>query len=196
VRYDSVAELLDSLGPQTPSSAALILRDRKGPHGQEVGLCNDLSINQAIAHHSVIFQPAKMKIWVSTGPWQFGKYVCYDLGKVFSDTLDFHKEIISDTLPRDPAMDNGIVDRIFRYREMTRRIQADSCVTMDFVDAYGDVNPDYYGTWLNIGDWLQSKGKDPCAMWQKALTLPMKKSESEAIRSKIEKYQKKNGKTS
>ena len=34
--------------------------------GAELGLANEMAINQFSAHHSVIFQPEKKLMWVST----------------------------------------------------------------------------------------------------------------------------------
>lgn len=82
-RYRRVQQLLDSLGSIDYLKAAAVLRDIRGVDGEDVGYCNDLSINQMLAMHSVIFKPAEKKIWVSTSPWQFGKFVCFDLDEVF-----------------------------------------------------------------------------------------------------------------
>ena len=82
-RYRRVQQLLDSLGTIDYLKAAAVLRDIRGVDGEDVGYCNDLSINQMLAMHSVIFKPAEKKIWVSTSPWQFGKFVCFDLDEVF-----------------------------------------------------------------------------------------------------------------
>ena len=84
-RYRRVQQLLDSLGSIDYLKAAAVLRDIKGVDGEDVGYCNDLSINQMLAMHSVIFKPAEKKIWVSTSPWQFGKFVCFDLDEVFGE---------------------------------------------------------------------------------------------------------------
>mgnify|MGYP004459384839 CR=1 FL=1 len=84
-RYRRVQQLLDSLGTIDYLKAAAVLRDIRGIDGEDVGYCNDLSINQMLAMHSVIFKPAEKKIWVSTSPWQFGKFVCFDLDEVFGE---------------------------------------------------------------------------------------------------------------
>lgn len=84
-RYRRVQQLLDSLDTIDYLKAAAVLRDIRGVDGEDVGYCNDLSINQMLAMHSVIFKPAEKKIWVSTSPWQFGKFVCFDLDEVFGE---------------------------------------------------------------------------------------------------------------
>ena len=76
---------LEQLLGQNPKmnclKAAQILRDQLGMNNKNIGLTNEKSINQLIAHHSVIIKPADGLMWVSTQPFQLGKYSCYDLNK-------------------------------------------------------------------------------------------------------------------
>ena len=83
-RYQRLSELLEANGKNTVQKTVNILRDRKGLGGQDIGLGNEKAINQLIAHHSIIFEPDKLMVWVSTAPWQLGEYVAYDLKKVFA----------------------------------------------------------------------------------------------------------------
>ena len=55
---------------------------------KDLGMGNQLSVNQLIAHHSIVFKPTQQLVWVSTAPYQLGKFVAYDLKKVFSLTKD------------------------------------------------------------------------------------------------------------
>ena len=66
------------------SDAAAILRNRHGKDDRDLGMGNPLAVNQLIAHHAVIFKPEQLLVWVSTSPYQLGKFVAYDLNKVFS----------------------------------------------------------------------------------------------------------------
>ncbi|MBZ0097929.1 MAG: C45 family peptidase, partial [Taibaiella sp.] len=83
-RYKRLQELMAGNYPLTPQKMADILRDRKGLGNADIGNGNEKAVNQLIAHHSVIFQPDSLRMWVSTGNWQLGEYICYDLRKVFA----------------------------------------------------------------------------------------------------------------
>jgi isopenicillin-N N-acyltransferase like protein len=82
-RNDRVVQLLERNGKNSVGKTASILRNQLGLNDSNIGLGNEKSINQLIAHHGIIFQPEKKLVWVSTSPWQLGKFVCYDLNKVF-----------------------------------------------------------------------------------------------------------------
>ena len=81
-------------------------------------------MNQSIAHHSVIFKPATLQMWISTSPWQGGAFVCYDLGAILrnpdpaAELYDAALEIPSDTayLARD-------YPRVVAYRQLGARIR-------------------------------------------------------------------------
>lgn len=107
-RYRRVQQLLDSLGTIDYLKAAAVLRDIRGVDGEDVGYCNDLSINQMLAMHSVIFKPAEKKIWVSTSPWQFGKFVCFDLDEVFGDEGLSSRDVRGDGLSDSAAHFIGV----------------------------------------------------------------------------------------
>lgn len=119
-RYQRLQELMDRSYPLTPQKIADILRDRRGLKDADIGEGNEKAVNQLIAHHSVIFQPDSLRMWVSTQPWQLGTYVCYDLKKIFAlKGLQQDREI-ADTL-RNIAPDTFLRTDHFRqflvYRE-------------------------------------------------------------------------------
>jgi isopenicillin-N N-acyltransferase-like protein len=82
-RYNRLMELLNANGKNTVQKTIAILRDQKGMHGENIGMGNEKAINQLMSHHSIVFEPKKLLVWVSTSPWQLGEYVAYDLKKVF-----------------------------------------------------------------------------------------------------------------
>jgi len=97
-RFERVAELLGRQRKNSILKSASILRNQLGLKDQDIGLGNEKSINQLVAHHGIIFQPEKRLVWISTAPWQLGKFVCYDLNKIFSYKPSANEEIYESTL--------------------------------------------------------------------------------------------------
>lgn len=192
-RFARLQELLAREAPVTPSKAADILRDRRGLHDAELGLTNELALNQLIAHHSVIFQPGRLRMWVSTDPWQCGKYVAYDLRKVFSDTLDYRREITSGEIPADAFLQTAEYQDALRYKKLTPIVHAHirhrQRLTADTLGMYEACNPHFYYTHRLLGDYYERVEKDAArarACWQKALGLPIPHlEEKEALQKKI-----------
>jgi hypothetical protein len=60
-----------------------VLRDQKGIGGENLGLGNEMAMNQLLAHHSVIFSPEEKIMWVSSPPNVLGAYMAYNLNTVF-----------------------------------------------------------------------------------------------------------------
>jgi isopenicillin-N N-acyltransferase-like protein len=92
-RYNRVEELLHNDHKNNVEKTISILRNQKGLEDSDIGLGNEKAINQLIAHHGIVFQPDKKLVWVSTAPWQLGKFVCYDLNKVFKLEMTANTEI-------------------------------------------------------------------------------------------------------
>ena len=102
-RYQRLKELLSRASVNSVRNTAEILRDQKGINDKDIGLGNEKAINQLVAHHSVIFEPEKRRMWISTSPWQLGKLICYDMDKVFSYEAKINEEIYETelTIPAD-----------------------------------------------------------------------------------------------
>ena len=189
-----MTELLDKNKPLDVKKAASILRDTKGSGDKEIGLTNEMAINQFIAHHSVIFKPEQRIIWVSTHPWQMGRYVAYDLNKIFGEDTDFRKEIYSPeyTIPEDSLIHGEVFSNLLTYKELTKDIKAKtkekSSVSPGILNKYEASNPEYYHMYEIVGDYYLSQGEIEKAKdyWQKALTKEIPKvSEKERIEKKI-----------
>ena len=102
-RYKRLQELLQEKEKNTVQNTVSILRDRKGLHDANIGMGNEKALNQLIAHHSIIFEPEKLLVWVSTSPWQLGEFVAYDLNKIFAmNGLQENHEIYDSTLTIAP----------------------------------------------------------------------------------------------
>lgn len=193
-RYDRLVELIAENSPMNPTNSAKALRDRKGIQNQELGLTNELAINQLIAHHSVIFKPEEKIMWVSTSPWQLGKYVAYDLNKIFSDSIDFRGEIYSKeyTIAEDSILHTPLYKDIITFKRLTpyikKRTKKEESVSIDSLQIYERSNSEYYYTLEVLGDYYNSQQQSSKAnnYWKAALTKALPKlAEKERIQKKL-----------
>ena len=192
-RQARLDELLSDNLPVDPSKAASILRNRFGEEGKEIGLTNEKAINQFIAHHSVIFEPAKRLMWVSTAPWQLGEYVAYDLNKIFAHPADTGElRIDSLSLPADTLLDSPVYRQLLTYKNLAKDIRHSigSHTPLDeaLLDEFIASNPEFYYSWQLVGDYYQAFGAEDRAIlsWQTALTKEIPKEEERtALQEKI-----------
>ncbi len=180
-RYKRVKELIDEKMPLDHLKTATILRDQKGIAGADIGMGNEKAINQLIAHHSVIFIPEKRLVWVSTQPYQLGKYVAYDLNKIFDNYrgLDEHIEIYSKELeiPADSFLFSGQFQKFQTFRELKNIIinktpdrktdNVDDSLVRDLIAS----NPMYFLSYSLAGDYYKSKKQyaQAAAFYEQAL---------------------------
>ncbi|MDR0892949.1 MAG: C45 family peptidase [Mediterranea sp.] len=197
-RFARIRELLQEQHPIDVPKAAFILRNRQGTAGADLGMGNELAVNQLIAHHSVIFQPERRMMWVSTSPWQCGPYVAYDLNHIFADSVDFHHEIAlpQAVLPADAFLQSSAYPRFLAYRKLTSllrgAIRQKTRVSRKDLDYYLSTNPRLYHPYEVVGDYYEAIGQPAKAIdyWTEALTKPMKPQEADNLQRKIEKAKK------
>lgn len=203
-RFARLEELINENMPIDASKAASILRNHKGLQDADLGLANEMVINQFIAHHSVIFQPEKRLMWVSTSPWQCGKYVAYDLNKIFNDTINLQHEIYSSnlTIPADEFTETPEFQHLLTYKKLTplllKKIRKKEKIEEHVLKTYEASNPSLYYVYEVMGDYYEAmqQPQQAIAYWQKALKKPIPKlQEKERIQQKIQK-QSKDGKES
>lgn len=101
-RFERVEELLRGQKKNSVVKTASILRDQHGANDKDIGMGNEKVINQLVAHHGIIFQPEKGLVWVSTAPWQLGKFVCYNLNKIFTYKPSKNEEVYENALTIPP----------------------------------------------------------------------------------------------
>lgn len=193
-RFARLQELLKHNAPLDATKAAAVLRDHKGLANSELGLTNEMAINQFIAHHSVIFQPEKRLMWVSTSPWQCGAYVAYDLSKIVSDTVDFQTEITTaaEMIPADAFLHEAGYRQVIAYKKMVplihEAIKKQIPLSKASLKSFEQCNPAYYHTYELLGDYHNALKQQDEAIkcWQKALTFPIpKQNEKIRIQQKI-----------
>jgi isopenicillin-N N-acyltransferase like protein len=156
-RYERVQQLLALDKKNSVNKTASLLRNQKGLQDENIGMGNEKLVNQLVAHHGIIFQPEKKLVWISTAPWQLGKFVCYDLNKVFSLKMDQNTEIqeIDKTIPADSFLltkDYQNYLKFARYRfpfYPKTDLQPDSLVKW---------NPQSYHAYMLAGDRCMENG--------------------------------------
>jgi hypothetical protein len=187
-RYQRLIELMNQHKPMTPQKAATILRDYKGIGNSDIGLTNEKAMNQFIAHHSIIFEPKKRLVWVSTSPWQEGAYICYDLNQVFLNSTSRNPLYQSQlTIEADTFINTAAFHQLTSYLFLEQQ-------HMNHIDISPSqivgVNPRYYDAYRIAGDVYVKLGKTDSAklMYQKALTLEIAtENERAQLNEKIEK---------
>jgi hypothetical protein len=193
-RYKHLTELLNHNGKNTVQKTVDILRNTKGINGANIGLGNEKAINQFIAHHSIVFEPQKLRVWVSTSPWQLGQFVCYDLKKVFAMRgMKKDHEIIDSslTIAPDTFLNSPRYKKFVAYRNIARRIDDGKTANLDSLIAD---DPQYYNAYIIAGDYSFKRRQFNKALhfYQTALTKVIATKEEEtSVKQKIIKCQKK-----
>ncbi|MCD4665945.1 MAG: choloylglycine hydrolase [Bacteroidales bacterium] len=161
-RFKRVQELLDKYPKISVSNIAEILRDQKGLKDLNIGMGNEKAINQLIAHHSVIFIPAKKLVWISVGPFQLGEYVCYDLNKIFTTfSIPEKRTEIYETamsIPADSFLYSEDYQNFIKFKEISKLIQIsiDDNENIIFPDKnYISTNPEFFKTYSLLGDYYK-----------------------------------------
>jgi hypothetical protein len=150
--------------PLSISDAAFILRDRAGLDGRNIGMGNEKAMNQLIAHHSVIFEPARRLVWVSTSPWQLGAYKCFDLNKIFHNFAALNQgvdiEFKVKEIPPDIFLKSPDYEAFCEYKSMRRIIQENiknKCLLpgeRSFISAFIHTNPEYFESYYLVGEYF------------------------------------------
>jgi hypothetical protein len=191
-RYERLQQLVQQNEGLTPVKAAQILRDRSGLNGADIGNGNEKALNQLIAHHSIIFMPEQLKVWVSTNPWQLGTYVCYDLNKVFALKGLKQSREIADTvfnIPADTFLQTKAYTDFVQFRALKHHVMQHKPVQPELLV---QLNPQYYDAWRLAGDAAVQQNQRDAAMryYQTALTKEIATvPERKSIEEKIKKLQ-------
>lgn len=173
-RFNRLTQLINQYPKISVADAAAILRNQKGMDGKDIGMGNEKALNQLIAHHSVIFKPAHLQVWVSTNPFQLGQYICYDLNKVFAEApaLKVNKELYEKQLniPADSFLYSQSYKKFVAYKQMREALkylhkqkmnyEIDSKNIFNFINC----NPEYYETYFLLGNFFADKNNKEQAL--------------------------------
>jgi hypothetical protein len=180
-RYDRLQELLARTPKLDYQSMAAILRDQRGKGDRNIGMGNEKAMNQLIAHHSIIFQPEKLRFWISTQPFQLGKYVCYDLNKIFASApgkKDNSESYEADlTIAADTFLLTQDWKNFLRYKELKEEVkQALKTKNPDLdnskISELMRLNPENWESYYWAGQYYKAKHENQRAVvfFDQALT--------------------------
>jgi hypothetical protein len=180
-RYRKMLEDITWKKPIDVMGMAEILRDRTGMNHASIGMGNEKAVNQLIAHHSIIFEPEKLLVWVSDGPWQVGGYTCYDLVKIFHNFAGLRQRTeISEqnrSIPPDSFLNSADYTHFNRFREMRKEMKKVSRpgektnLQCSYICELIGTNPDFFEVYSLAGDYYYSKNQPDSAAgyYRKAL---------------------------
>ncbi len=173
-RFMHLTQLIENTPKVTVTDAAAMMRNRNGLDEKNIGLGNEKSLNQLIAHHSVIFKPAKMQVWISTNPFQLGQYVCYDLNTFFAEApgLKTKKELYKKELniPADSFLFSNEFKKFNAYKQMRTLFNFIKKYNLTYniddktINNFINCNPEYFETYVLLGDYYSSQKNNETAL--------------------------------
>ncbi len=148
-RYSRLTELVQQKERLNPQKVAEILRDTEGLGNEKLGFGNEKALNQLLAHHAVIFSPEKRLVWVSSGPYQLGEMICYDLNKIFSENPDGKSLATPEfNIARDVFADSREFQNYETYRKMDRTVDDaianEKEIPEEQLEQYRNMNPELW----------------------------------------------------
>lgn len=198
-RFKRVEELIKQNPGLNVNSVAEILRDQKGLNDKNIGMGNEKAINQLIAHHSIIFKPEELKVWISTSPFQLGEFVCYDLNKVFNQFKGIKEhQVITEpeyTIPADSFLNTINYGNFNRFKEIRNQIQHSIKINKQIEGEESlfnkliELNPEFFETYVYLGDYYNHFKivNKAILAYKKALTKEIPNMyQAENIQSKID----------
>ncbi len=167
-RFKHLTQLINNNSKISVIDAAKIMRNQNGLDEKNIGMGNEKALNQLIAHHSVLFKPAKLQVWISTNPFQLGQYVCYDLNKVFAEapTLKTKKELYEKELniPVDSFLYSNDFQKFNAYKQMRTLLQFIHEHKLKYelsrknIQHFIDCNPEYWETYYLLANYFKNQG--------------------------------------
>jgi len=189
-REERIKELLSATTENNPEKTVAILRDQLGKQNKFIGYGNEKTINQLISHHSIVFEPERLLVWVSSNPWQLGAFMAYDLNKIFSmKGLENNHELYDSiyTISPDTFLMSTDYKKFVEFRNLKEKMLTDEVADPNKLIA---LNPEYYHAYVVAGDYSFRKKQysDAQSYYENALTKEIAtKTEENYIREQLQK---------
>ncbi|WP_281240048.1 C45 family autoproteolytic acyltransferase/hydolase [Flavobacterium praedii] len=178
-RFDRMNQLLDQSSKITPQIAVDILRNKEGLNNIPLGYGNDKALNHLLAHHGIVFQPAKQLVWVSSSPYQLGEFVCYDLSAIFKNS-NANGNLVSiedefKNIAADPFLETVEYKNYEQFRVEDKKmdffLENKKELSPDYINYYQSLNPDYWVVYYKVGLYFYQNKKYTLAKEQFEKTL-------------------------
>lgn len=205
-RIELLAEHMEKKEKFDAEDAMAVLLNPFGKGGENIGMGNEMAINQLIAHHSVVFEPDSLNIYVCTQPKDFYPYVKFNLQNILNAAetrgraSDNHGRVSDNHVC---VSDYKIAFQYFPVADSMR--QSDEyrgfcgyvyCKNRKDLTSFPDelirCNPKYFESYDIAGDIYDmfDAREAACERWQQALECKIPKlAQRKAIEDKIKKYQ-------
>jgi len=157
-RFDRVQQLLNKQQKNSINKTVSILRNQKGLNDEDIGMGNEKVVNQLVANHGIIFQPERNLVWISTAPWQLGKFVCYDLNKVFNEPMNKNHEVHEKnrTIPPDIFLSTPEYQAYLKFSPYRFPFNPHNGLQPDSLVKW---NPNSYQAYMEGGDFYLKRGE-------------------------------------
>ena len=96
---------------ETVPQAVALLRDRKGAGDVDLPLGDRSAINALIATHGVVMDTRRRVLWVSESPHLLGRFVAFDLRRLFAPDYDPEQAPELETTEADALLTSGAYQR-------------------------------------------------------------------------------------
>ncbi len=156
-RFDRMKELLTETDKVTPKKAVDILRNREGLQNLKIGYGNEKALNQLLAHHGIVFQPANKMVWVSTSPYQLGEFVAFQLDSVFvnANRISSTLSLSVDLIKKDSFINSSSFWNYEKYRiekgKLEQAIVNKKGFDLKNLDAFIALNSDFWEVYYLVG---------------------------------------------
>lgn len=163
-RMNRTHELIEQQKDMNHQRVIDILRDRNGVNNTNIGLGNEMAINQLICHHAVVFKPDERIMWVSQFPYQENGFIAYDLRNIFADSFNIQNQTVHvDSLY---IKSSGFyrfegVKSVWRYRDIVDSIKTsiskEEVIELDkeLINELISLNENYYYTYFMLGQYYE-----------------------------------------
>ncbi len=177
-RFDRMEELLAQTDKVTPQKAVDILRNKEGLQDLKIGYGNEKALNQLLAHHGIVFQPATKKVWVSANPYQLGEFVSFQLDSVFANANQKNSSLslATDLIKKDPFINSLAFSNYKKYRiersKLEQAIENKEDIDSENLESFISLNSEFWEVYYIVGTYYYNNKNYKAALtkFEKALS--------------------------